>query len=82
MLTLTLSTTLEPFANVSLVFPAAVGVTLPADGLSRDSPLLRLSTDAVAGPVVEPVPVERSPPMGARPLPFVLIGHAASFTPY
>jgi len=64
-LTLTVSDSLAPFANLSITIPASAGVVLPAEGLARDSRLLSLSTTAVAGPVVEPVVIEQSPPMGA-----------------
>lgn len=51
--------------KISVTVPDTAGIFLPSQGLSPNSSAIKISTNAVAGPVLIPQPFESSPAFGS-----------------
>jgi len=65
LVTVMVTSDFAAFTRISLVVPAEAGVRLPLEGMAANTSIVKISSNATAGPVVLPQTVDSSPAMGA-----------------
>jgi hypothetical protein len=65
LVTVVVTSDFAAFTRISLVIPAEAGVRLPLQGMAANTSVVKISSNATAGPVVLPQTVDSSPAMGA-----------------